>query len=384
MKAIIIFDRYDPAHLKENLISELAAYGIKDVLLFENLDELKENFNSLTAGELHLFFPNIFIRYRNIPNILQNSKSNFEYFKVGRYITAFRPECVSVSREGIRPLNPLDKSVIFFFYRAEHKIIYFKKMKAAIPHIMIYTHNRPEYFKLTLNSILYSTSDCPEVPISIILNDPTPEVMQVAANFMGNKRIKNILKVEENAAYAGFNVGMQWIKPEYAILAEDDFILPETTKFIYPFWPLQFTHRLNFMDYLGWRPCLNNIPHNVALEWENYVPKTRLGWKYQKGTETNFILLAQNVCFKTDYYVKNFEPSTKAVTDTTLKRKSEIIGTPFLPGYHIGWNLLPDNLFSREKTLKGYNQKLEVVNVTELRSNISKKINLNDLKNLDI
>lgn len=309
MKVLAIADKYDDPVVRRGL--RLLDY---DVVEYPSLDAI--DLNSLQQDEVYGFLPNIYVKDLQI----------------------FKPSEATKCRDVIWPHQPKHLGTM--------------KPDIPIPRIIIYTHNRPLYFTLTMNSILYSIGDCPEVPVTIVLNDPTPETLEAAQHYQDRYDQVDILLSKENAACGGMTIGLKWHEPEIAIGAEDDFILPPVARQLYPLWPYQFAAKvINGIDRVGWNVELENLEYNAMLDWNPCNTETRLGWHtYEIGTrQLRPVLMCQLNAYKTSFWRECYVPEFKSAFDSSLNAKSKVIACPFLRGYHIGWNREQDGYWSKEK-----------------------------------
>lgn len=338
MKLLVITDRYDDIEIKRKLYLEQQV----EVIEFPSLDAI--DLDQLNQEETHLFASSIYVE-----NLLE-----------------FKPGEVSKTRDSI----------------GTYKVRSIRKPNIKPPRIIIYTHNRPVYFRLTLNSIIHSIVDCPEVPITIVLNDPTDETLAVAKEFQDRYQQIDILLSQENAACGGMTIGMSWHRPEVAIGAEDDFILPPAARDLYPIWPYQFAIKvLNGIDRVGWNVSLDNLEYNMMTDWDSCDTETRLGWHtYRFGTKQRRpVLMCQLNAYRFDFWRRAYYPQLKAAFDSSLNAQSNIIACPYLQGYHIGWNRDQDQEWSKQERDAAIANIPDICHVKSLRTEEERTIVLDDI-----
>jgi len=320
-KAVVITDSFDDVSIKKDLYSILENLNIPP-LEYSTLDDLDKDFSNLDINTRYLFFPNIYIRYKHLTDIIKvHSLVDFDYIysKVvsppnmiensAAYTVSFIPKNVKVTRDSVTLYRTEDiiQDRNTFGY-SDSNLVEFKKPNVSIPRIILYTHNRDIYLKNTLYSLMNSLSFCPEIPVTLIGNKPTPEVQSILQDFQNRYSQIEVLLCEDNVAFAAQSIGIMWHKPENVIMAEDDFILPSATKYLYPIWPYQFAQKLEHCEFVGWSAMFNNLSFNLLTDWQELVPKTRLGWFYwERGSgKVKPILMCQLSCFKSKMWQRGY------------------------------------------------------------------------------
>lgn len=211
------------------------------------------------------------------------------------------------------------------------------------PRVFVTSHNRHSYLELTLNSLLSSIDE--SVPVTILLNHPTPQVIEVA---MRQKRSNlDVLEIEKNCFYSSINLGVQWYRPETFMICEDDFIIPPSAKEYYPDWVYHFVQRLNHCDMVGWSPSIDNAPaHHRFPRDKNPIGE----WTIGGMSFSNYPLLLGNcLAVKSSFWIeslRNQRNDWHTPLDTTLHNQARSYCTPSLKGYHIGWNQQVDGFGS--------------------------------------
>ncbi|MDB4330288.1 hypothetical protein N9948_01030 [bacterium] len=380
MKAIIISDDYDDKLVLGDLTRELESKGIEYTKV--KADNLKSHLTYLRdykINEPHFFFPSVYNRYPidHIKSLYSNN--SFDYIKCGNRLVAFKPSSVEVSRDGIYSPQDKENKKYFINLKPVNKVILYKKPfipKEDVPRVFTYCHNRDAYLKAMLNSLTFSLSSCPEIPITILLNNPTKEVKAVALDFLERFPQIDVLISNKNIYWSILNVGIQWHSPKNMIVLEDDYIIPEAQKELYPFWPYQFVQRLKTSQYISCRVSFDNLPYFTGGDWEAHPNQMRMGWRYytQKNRPS---IMAQCYCTTTQMYREIAKENS--VSDSFYIEKSEQIAVPNIVGYHVGWNQIQDGYYNYKNWLDGFKLKEFKVSIKSVRSGEVREI---DSKNI--
>lgn len=382
INAIVIKDTLDDKEIADDLFKILSSRNIK-AHIFSNITELASMLSTLDPQEHYIYFPNVYLRYRCLDKIIELIESKrFDYIKSEKSIFSFKPSVIKIGRDG--PYSPNSSKKKFFFTLKPEKIaLFYKKPSFSnIPHIFITTYNRDSYLKLTLNCLLHSTADCPEIPIILLLNTPTNEVLRVVYDAMDKSDRIQALKLDKNTAFGAANVGLQWYAPKYVIYAEDDFILPEAVNKLYPYWPYQFLSRLEECDFIAWRTSWQNIPFQDFQEWEE-VDYRRSGWYYYTREKIPNVM-CQLSMLKTSFWINLYNNKNRSVTDQTILLNSKKVAIPKMVGHHIGWYQQQDGYYNLHNWLQGFNMPHTEVNVKNIRTGEKRHIILKDIKNLKL
>lgn len=375
---ILITDKFDNPQIKEDMYSYLHKHGVTEILEYDNLDSLDENFKNLEDIPYLIFF-NISYRIFNLNDVLIFIKENkFQRVSLNRNLLYFvKDDTFKVSKDSIC-IDEKDKNNIMFDI-SNANTYFIKPVLDELPRIICYTHHRSTYLRLTLNSLMYSLEHCPEIPVTIVLNDPTQDTLHVALEFGARYKQIDILKTNVNVAFAAVNIAVQWYRPKYIIIAEDDFILNSSVKTLYPTWAYDFCYRLNHFEMVGWRASFDNIPCNALYTWLKPENKTQIGWFNYKPY--GYPIMAQLLALKTDFWLSCIDNSlSKTPLDIHLLMKTKNISSPYTVGYHIGFNQEMDN-FNIDKRF-AFNMAIRDVKVTNLKTFEERTINLDDISKL--
>jgi len=197
----------------------------------------------------------------------------------------------------------------------------------AIPILMV-VHKRHEYLPLTMNSLVYSLGDdFPNIPFHILMSKPSDEIKKLCLSYA--EKYKNIVlyETEQNVCGAGFNLLMQWLKPERFVIWEEDFILPQLTKELVPYWNRRFNNRLDYYTLVGFSTSKINAPRS----YQSNMPKDL--WSGHKQ------LTGNSLSIKTKDYISAPKATPHYVTaDGVLATVYDNVSFCMIQGYHIGFN----------------------------------------------
>jgi hypothetical protein len=372
MKAVVIADKYDDEEVVNDLRTLLLQYNV-EMKMFISLDELKRQLPTL-ENEPHFFFPNPYVRYENIPELIKlHSDTEFSIIRSGLHTISFIPRLVIISQDTFIGLY---RGYCTFSVNIKVNL---KKPNVSRPRIILGTHHRDTYLRLTLNSLINALQHCPEIPVSIVINAPTPGIRAVALDFQSQFEQVEVLEVEQNIGFAGTNVGIQWYKPEVVIHAEDDFILPNCTPMLYPVWPYQLVVRLSHFNRAGFTSDLSNLPLEAYQDWADFKTETRLGWLYQINDRSVMPPTMGLYAYRTSLWKACYCKERQTAIDQDILSAGHICATTFLRPYHIGWNY-QDKFYNHSEYLWACDKvkTVDKVNVQNLRTNEQRVITLSD------
>lgn len=329
---------------------------------------------NLNLERKYVFFRNPFIRIKEDALIKLH---DFDRHCGGFTYVLSDKEPLLISKDFI--LNSNLSGKCSFSIPSSH-FFYMPKIK-PMP-IITYTHNRVDYFKLTMNSLLFSLDYDPEANIHLVMSAPTKEVMDYCVSL--KKKCDKIILYEtkDNVAVGATNLIIQWIKPESFILIEEDFILPQSLKYLFPFWLRQMSYRVKNFDLVGMSTDTTNTPYNFYNgprdKEKNNFEIHGLDWEY------SFPPITYNgLAVKLETYLEAVRgavtPPFHIANDGAIISKSKNVC--FLPirGYHIGWNQEMDG-FCDLSTPNRYPNPSDNQNITCLNTGETKNFNLSDLK----
>lgn len=349
MQAVIIREKFDPREHYDELLSELASNAITAHTI-NSIAELPNLLPNLVQDQPFLFYRNVSMRIEYPAEVLRwhSQNLNFHNIQIDRELVTFIPERTTVFRDNI--INKcLLEAIESHFFKISNFKVWFKKHDTKCPHIFMYTHNRAKYFQLALDSLWYSLNDDTSVPVTLFLNQPTPQVREIALEFWKQHTHINVVEIQNNSYFSAINLAVQWAKPESFIVCEDDFIMPATARELFPNWPYTFQRRLNHFDLVGWGPTVDNAPLSDRFaRFTDKIPHHE--WVYAgKGYNYFPTMLGHALAMKTEYWKSCMQGGPWYLPlDSHLIHKANAYCLPGLHGYHIGWNQNMDGYGSLE------------------------------------
>lgn len=328
MKAFVITNKENSSTDLTLFRQYLAQYGVQ-CYEFTSVLELEKSCVNFPHEPI-LFFPNIWTRFDNPDEIIKFHKQHSAFKSL-----VYNGEFLTYYPKYIRCIN----DTIFCQFDAPKELFSIKSgirktfvTPTAEPlHIFITSHNRANYFDLTMNSLIYSLEGSEKV--IVILNEATEAVKKIAFKYILYPNFE-FIEIEKNCFYSSLNIGLQLFKPKKFMNFEDDFILPQSAKEWYPFWSRQFSHLLDEYDLVGWSPNVDNAP--TFHRFPKPPMKPFGSWDTKSP-----LLLGQALSMRFDYYKKVLHSELDhwyTPLDSKLHKYTSKICTPTLKGYHIGWN----------------------------------------------
>jgi hypothetical protein len=123
---------------------------------------------------------------------------------------------------------------------------------------------------------------------------------------------------------------------------EEDFILPQHTKFVLPFWIQQFSSRLDSFDVVDFQTSIENQCFDFYRSSLHETKKVvsypfQHNWTY--NIDSSVQLTGNGHAVKTDSYIRgNFTEPNYIKGDGQLFEESKKVSISSIKGYHIGWN----------------------------------------------
>jgi len=272
--------------------------------------------------------------------LVQNIDGNFPAIQdPENHILGFYPK-------GINWIRGKCIEVKNYFFHAKNILKTYVLPQVESPRIILFTREREHYFRLTLNALVYSFSNLPEIerpPITVVLNEPTESSQRIALDGIKKYGSKgDILAVSGNSKLSAVCIAQIWHRPESIVLFEDDFILPKCVKNIYPNWAKQFREKLHFYDVCCWGLSMDNYPfikHPPAHYKSNVTAHEKYGhgelWRYN---QTGFVT-AQGLAVTSKRYIETCKKHGRIAIDHLLVEEAVLgICSPTMVGYHVGWN----------------------------------------------
>ena len=323
MKALVVFSPYDCEDAYLNLQLELEKEGIE---LIKVTNEIYHNPSTFLDGkETVLFYRNPYIRYSNAAGLLRFSKEhNFD-------IVTFFKEFI-VIRDGFSCPNTK-------FFKTSNTVVYYYNPNVEETPIIVVGHRRLDYLKLALNSILFSLQLGENTPILIGLSETTSELRDYCLEKSKIHKNIKVFETVENSYLTIVNLILQKEKIEKFIIIEEDYIMPQTTKFIYPFWTKQYSNLLKNFDLVTQMTDLSNLPYDFFDP--TLVTDKEFGERHKSNfyVNRNISCIGSGMGMKTSWYQKILKESPdSAIGDGYIKQKSRKTVQLNIQGYHIGWN----------------------------------------------
>lgn len=211
--------------------------------------------------------------------------------------------------------------------------------------ILIGTHCRSTYFQLTINSLFNSFSLEPEQKIYIIASQPDAETLEIINRTLRiHSNVEAVISTE-NLKYSFANFGSKFFNLEKFIHFEDDGIIPDSVKYLLPFWTRQLAYRATTADIVAMRVYEGNWASEMYLcGMLNAKPLYKFDdslWHYfLKRDAEKYTLPLGGLGFVIDCprMYKNFDPIMHASSDRIIFQQSKSLCMLNLPIYHIGAN----------------------------------------------
>lgn len=324
----------------------------------------ERSYKEILDPDPFLYFRNPYIRIYNERTVLDFHYKNRNF----PYVMARNGEILSISTFGTGDCG-------FFSLQT---IDYYNPKIEALP-LLIGTHQRPIYFRLTLNSLLFNLKS-PEQKIYIVLSDPDEETKNIALEAMKSSDQIQVVISEKNLKFAFANFGSKFFKLSKFIHYEDDGIFPENVRYHIPFWTKQLNYRSTTTDLVSFRIFEGNWNSNFLnstfyhCSQHPKIPDSSL-WHYTKTTPKTITPIGgMGMVINSETMYKGFVPPNFNNTDHSLYFESKTICIVNVPIYHIGANSEIDYpLYMKNKT----NYAVERMQTgTDLRTKESKTIDL--------
>jgi hypothetical protein len=215
--------------------------------------------------------------------------------------------------------------------------------------ILLVTHRRSEYLRLSLNSLLYCKSK--ESKLHIVLSGPDAQTIQIVSDLLDNNESVEAVYAPENLSYGVTNFGGQFFGLSHFIHFEDDFIIPESFKYFYPNWEEKMwnLYRENPESLVCLRTSLENSPHESMRKypvhrkfkslWEEGCP---LWDKYEIVGGEHPPIGGNGMLIDFEKFYKGPIESPFCRTDYDHLRKSRVLIVSACPVYHLGANQMMD------------------------------------------
>jgi hypothetical protein len=378
--ALIIYDGYGDSGAFEGLSQELISQGISyDVI--PNLSRFEDWKKTVDLEKPVLFYRNEFIRIKTPREVLLFHRENnsFPYTtdtSWGFYQNiSLKPAEVFLSNN----FKLESKNLWSFIFEPENYFVDIARPDYEQVPIFVLAHNRPEYLKLTLNSLLHSTADQQNRKIVIIWNDATEEVKNLSLSYLSKDKNIEFLDIYPNAKLAAINVALQVYRPRKFIYCEDDVIFPEPTRNYFPQWVTQFASRLRDFDIVAWHYGTENV--NIIHGLQRLHLPDYSSW-LKVSEHEGLTIGGQCFCTSTDYFASfATENNNWTTTDKDLFRGNGY--SPSLRLYHLGFNhridypqhsinqdsfAVKNKAYQARKVMTGETYRISLEGIQELRN----------------
>ena len=330
-KAILLADLYT----NSDAIEDFNKYALDNKIEFQRVHTYASLSQVIQQDNLNYFlFRNAFVRFKSeyLDELWRLiDKCNFSHLYG-------KKEQIIVSPNYIKDVfDPTKNS-----FECSTPIHYlYKPKKAPIP-IITYTHNRLDYLKLTLNSILFSIQDDDEARVHLVMSAPTPEVKSYCLDLANKKPQIVLYEAEDNVSVGATNILVQWLRMESFMIIEDDFILPHYLKNIFPYWLRQLNYRLENFNMVGLLTDTCNTPFDFYTRPRDNKIRTDIHSYDWIFSHPDIPITGNGTAMNTKFYIESIKnkviPPFYILPDGILFANAK--NTCFMPvyGYHIGWN----------------------------------------------
>jgi len=323
---MLAYIRADPKENPEvvtELTKRLAAQNIKPIVT-------RLPWQEIIASEPFLYYRNPYLRYPREADLLRfHGAHDFLFLRT--------------TDEEVISVKPNTNSKAFFVVNCQNT--YYKPTIPPLP-ILIGLHQRLEYAKLTLNSLLHSLQGETQQKIYLSLSQPSPEIVTWVKNLLERYSQIEAVSCQENLGLSLFKWGSQYFDLKSFIHWEDDGLLPEGTRYLLPYWTRQIAYRAQTADLAGFRVSEENQTswlqrqkiYRTESTYLKFDPETI--WNYFIPNPTDLPPISGNgLVIETDRHYRGIGAFT---SDLSLYRKAKSVCLANIPVYHIGANHLMD------------------------------------------
>jgi hypothetical protein len=221
--------------------------------------------------------------------------------------------------------------------------------------------------------------------MSIFLSQPCEEIYQQSLKAVSDHPSINLYKSETNIGFAAINAFLQIIKPEKFVIFEEDHILPQSTKYLMPYWPWQFGHRLDHFDIVGFQTTMDNLCYDFYRTnlWSEPKIYDRHPLNFQWLYNIKQQVIGSGMAFKSSFYKSTAEnkPPYYLSGDGLLITKANTVCLSSVRGYHIGWNQEMDGFKKIGDSTRFPNPEI-FQTILDVKRNISHTIDLSKFKDI--
>ena len=174
------------------------------------------------------------------------------------------------------------------------------------------------------------------------INKPTQEVFNLVYEYQQKYSKIEWFKSEVNIKFKAIRSIIDYFNPKIFLYCEEDFILPESVREDYPYWPQQFAQLANMGAFVGWRA--NNMPKPFSNPfWVSTLfmkvpenPNLNYRWSLNYGPER--FLAGYLMAIKSSIYKDIDKNLIVPTVDHHLSVMTKFEASPTTFGYHIGYN----------------------------------------------
>ena len=357
-KAYIRSDPHENPEVTESLYKRLTDQGIAPFFVEKEYREIIET-------KPFLYFRNSYLRLTQELDILKYHHDHPEipYLIVDHEIISINP-----SAKGQNPFRINNKSVSLF-----------QPSIKPLP-ILLGTHQRPIYLKLTLNSLLYSIRHFPEQKIYIVLSQPDEETRLIVQDLVKNNPKVEAVISDDNLKYAFANFGSKFYSLEKFIHHEDDGIIPQNLEYFIPFWTQQLHYRHSTAPLVTFRISESNWTtafHKsdfLARSEKIQIPDKTLWYCMKPALKTIVPMGGMGMVIDSRASYRDFKPPSYNSSDHDIYYQSSAVCLANIPIYHIGANYEVDYpAYALKKSNTTVNP---IQKGTDLRSGVVKTVDL--------
>lgn len=361
--AYIKADPLENSEAISNLAERLANQGISYALTDKDWKEI-------ISPQPFLYFRNAYLRFEEEKEVLNFHWCNPQI----PFVKTLDGELISAST--------LAKEIVPF---VAYRRVYFHQPNVSPLPILLGTHCRPEYFQLTLNSILYNCKQFIQPQkLYLVLSQPDSKTLQIVERLLQEAPIEiEAVLSENNLKYAFANFGSKFFKLEKFIHFEDDGILPENLHYHVPFWTNQLNYRSGTADLVGLKISEENWEssfYRCDVMYQNgrtNIPTNNL-WHYEKQNFRKIMPFGGlGLVIDSAKAYRDFTAPNYCTSDTNIYKNAQSLCLLNTPVYHLGAHLKMDypELAEKKRTIK--NQMVEKFQLGKnLRTGETREIDL--------
>lgn len=352
MLAYIRTDAKENPEVVVDLQNRLMAQGIQPLTT-------RLPWQGIAATEPFLYYRNAYLRYPREAELLKFHREHDFW-----YLRTTDEEVISV--------NPKTGSQAYFV--ANCRNTYYCPMISPLP-IIVGLHQRLEYSKLTLNSLLYSLGEESQQKIYLVLSQTSPGVKAWVTEILNRHPQIEAVACDENLGFSLFKWGCRYWDLNSFIHWEDDGILPEATRYLLPYWTRQMAYRATTADFTGFRVSEENQTawlqrqrlYRTNSTYLTFDPESI--WSYFVSQPTDLPPISGNglvIDANRDYQ------GAEHTSDLALYRKARSVCLANIPVYHIGANHAmdygekPRAPIAAQKSYRGVNLRTQEIRVISL------------------